>query len=193
MGHIFFEQEFRDLPVDTFQTMVLHQEVDLIELPYVKSIEVVHTLSLNFSVVRLKAKAPLLPGFDDIHARIGFDLWNEPEACMLFFYWSPPEGAADFHGWIVPPADRGCMRGRIDGMSVILRRSTKPGCCNVSVIGQGKLPVPRSLIPNWVIKLVVRSIINFALPRVSDIGKDFHGSPFASRVCTDSAGFYAAL
>lgn len=190
---VFFQESFLDVRMDLFHASVLHEEPDLLELPYIRSIRIAHKFAPNFAALNLKAKTPVLPGVDDIHVRIGFDLLDEVEAGLLFFYWSPPESASEFNGWTIPPIEKFCRRGRIDGMILLLKASTKPGCCHVTALGRGELPVPRWLIPNWVVRMATQALVNFAVPHVYELSLNFNTSSFQARVSKDSAGFYAAL
>merc|ERR1712232_872938 len=124
---LLFDEEFHDVPLSMFEACAMHEELDLIELPYLESARKEFQFAVNAFAMRLKGRVPVIPGVDDVHCCVAFDLLDDPEECLLFYYWSPAEGAKSYRGWSVPPVERGRNRGRIEGMTILLRQSAKPG------------------------------------------------------------------
>lgn len=141
------------------------------ELPFMKTVDIAHRFSRNDVVGRLQTKMPMLQGTDDLYSITTFDLFDESEACVMSVIQSLDEGH-EWRGWTVPPPEKGCKRtpsaNHDERVVVALRPSERPGRIHVEAPARITLPFPRWMLPTFLLKKLVGTLLHFALDTIGD-------------------------
>lgn len=111
-GHADIGLRARGLGTGALPLLALLQEIDLVTeylpkpggLPHIELLAVAKQFELNDRIIRcfVSPWGPL-PGMDDVHELVVFDLMDEEEKAILVYAESPRESAKEHRNWPVPP------------------------------------------------------------------------------------------
>lgn len=185
--------------------LCLVNEVDLLGevVPYIVSSGVLHQFASNEAdrLVRVVSKPPIpfVSGLESVAQRFGFDLLDTPwEALCLVEMgpeWERPAGA-EAEQWRQVPRPPPFQKGyrQVDVKSVVaLGRPVGPEgkLSTILFSGKGALKVPRSLLPNWLVTWLVKTIGRLIYQQALERVATFDSSKFGPRLKDSS--FYAEL
>jgi len=185
-----------ELPVPFTKVLCLVHEIDLLGdlAPFVKSSEMLHQFPSNEAdrLIRVHSKPPIpfVSGLEMTAQRFGFDLletpWNSFGLVEVGPTWEKPPGAESEQYRGVPrpsPAQKGLKQVDVKSTIVLGRPVGLSGeLTTIFFSGKGDLNVPRSLLPDWLIKWLIKLIGRFlfqrALERVAKFDSSEHGRRF---------------
>jgi len=194
-----------DLPVPMPYVVCLVHEVDLLGnlAPFILSSSVVKQFPWNQAdrLIRVVSKPPIpfVTGLESLAQRYCFDLLDTPWEAFCLVEEMPqwakaPAGKGEQWRGVPrpPPYQRGMKQ-------VELRSATALGCpvgargelTTILFSARGVLKVPRSLLPNWLVSWLVKTIGRFIYQQALNRVAEFDTSEFAPRL--KSSSFYATL
>eukprot|EP00416_Gambierdiscus_australes_P035576 CAMPEP_0171099514 /NCGR_PEP_ID=MMETSP0766_2-20121228/51789_1 /TAXON_ID=439317 /ORGANISM="Gambierdiscus australes, Strain CAWD 149" /LENGTH=449 /DNA_ID=CAMNT_0011559159 /DNA_START=62 /DNA_END=1408 /DNA_ORIENTATION=+ len=206
-GEVQIQWAATDLPVPLVYVICMVNEVDLLGdiVPFIHSSGVLHQFPLNEGdrLVRIISKPPIpfVGGLEAVTQRFGFDLLDTPWEGICLVDLSPPWSAESTETGKSPELWRGTERPvqqkgmrQVEAKNVVAlgRPAGKDGeLTTILFSAYGNIKVPRSMLPNrllkWLVPLVGRFVYNRALERVAKIDNSEHGRRLRS------SSFYAAV
>mmetsp|Transcript_76270 Transcript_76270/g.166529 ORF Transcript_76270/g.166529 Transcript_76270/m.166529 type:complete len:513 (-) Transcript_76270:61-1599(-) len=197
-----------ELPVPLTYIQCLIQEVDLLDtiVPFIVNSGCLHEFPWNSAdrILRVVSKPPIpfVPGMEAVAQRFAFDLLDTPWKGLCLVECSP-DWKAEKPGqpptWrsVKKPAPYQSGLKDVDVKTVVaLGRPCGPTGQWTSVYfnGCGNLKVPRSLLPNWLIRQLVTLIGRFVYQRALEIVNKFDTTEYGKRLANAGPNsFYPTL
>jgi len=196
------------IPIPLPLILCLVHEIDLLGeiAPWIESCGVLHQFPANEAdrLVRIVSKPPIpfVPGFEAVAQRYGFDLLDTPWQAMCLVESSPAwqkaedASASAREQWRgvprPPPYQKGLKEVDVKTIVALARPAGQKGERTVIIFsGKGDLKVPRWLLPNSLLSLLVKTIAKFVYQKALDRVAQFDSSEHGRRL--KGSSFYAKL
>jgi len=188
----------KDLPVTLQHAIAFIHEIDLLVdmVPFLVCAEVLHQFPWNSAdrLVRVASRPPIpfVAGLEAVAQRFGFDLLDTPWAGLCLVEsgprWLDSEPNAQcrpLHRGVPkpPPYASGFRSVEVKNMCALARPTGRRGeLTTIICSASGDLKVPRSLLPNWLISYLVKTIGRMVFARAMDRVAKFDSSEHGARI-----------